>query len=434
MKNYKSIKLDKKYIWHPFTQHKIAQEPIKIVSGKMTKIKDENGKSYLDLISSWWVNVHGHSHPYIAKAIYKQSKKLEQVIFGGFTHEPAIKLSKEIINIMPNNLKKVFFSDNGSTAVEVALKIAYQYWFNQKKKRKTFIAFNNAYHGDTVGAMSLGSGSNLFSVFKDLFFKIKLFDYPSTWYGDKQIEKKEDLILKKIDFELKKNTDIAALIIEPLIQGSGGMNVCREIFIKKLAKLIKKHKNILIYDEVMTGFGRTGDYFACLKTKTKPDIICVSKGLTGGFLPLSLTITSNKIYNNFLGNNFDKALAHGHSFTANPLGCAASIASLNLFRLNNVFKKIKKIEKSHHAFKKKLLKLKSVERIRICGTIIAFDIKGFGSGYTAIIPKKIKDFFLEKGLLLRPLGNVLYIMPPYCILEKELKYAYKIIYEGLKKI
>ena len=434
MKNSKSIKLDKKYIWHPFTQHKISPIPIKIVSGKMTKLKDDKGKTYIDLISSWWVNTHGHSHPYIAKAIYKQSKKLEQVIFGGFTHDPAIELAKKITNVLPGNLKKVFFSDNGSTAVEVALKIAYQYWFNQNKKRRTFIAFKNAYHGDTVGAMSLSSGSDLFSTFKELFFKVKLFDYPSTWHGDKKIEEKENIILNKIENEFKKNNDIAGLIIEPLIQGSGGMNICRNIFMQKLSKIVKKHNNLLIYDEVMTGFGRTGELFACKKIKTKPDIICLSKGLTGGFLPLSLTITTNKIYNNFLGYNFDKALAHGHSFTANPLGCAASIASLNLFKSKRIFKKIKDIEKEHRFFTKKLLKLNSIEKIRICGTILAFDIKGFGSGYKAMIPEKIKNFFLEKGLLLRPLGNVLYIMPPYCILKNELKYAYKIIYEALKKI
>ena len=434
MNNSKSIKLDKKYIWHPFTQHKISTKPIKIVSGKMTKLKDDKGNSYIDLISSWWVNTHGHSHPYIAKAIYKQSKKLEQVIFGGFTHDPAIELAKRITNILPEKLNKVFFSDNGSTSVEVALKIAYQYWYNKKKKKKTFIAFKNAYHGDTVGAMSLASGSELFSVFKELFFKIKLFDYPSTWKGDIDIERKENLILTKIENELKKNKDIAGLIIEPLIQGSGGMNICREIFLKNLSKLIKKYNTLIIYDEVMTGFGRTGEMFACKKSKTQPDIICLSKGLTGGFLPLSLTITTNKIYNNFLGNNFDRALAHGHSFTANPLGCAASIASLNLFKSKKIFKKIKNIEKEHKVFSKKLSKLNSVEKIRICGSVLAFDIKGFGSGYKAIMPEKIKKFFLEKGLLLRPLGNVLYIMPPYCILNNELKYAYKIIYEGLKKI
>ena len=282
--------------------------------------------------------------------------------------------------------------------------------------------------------MSLAGGSDLFSVFKELFFKIKLFDYPSTWQGDKNIKKKEKEILNKIENEFKKNNEIAGLIIEPLVQGSGGMNICRSIFLQKLSKIVKKYNNLLIYDEVMTGFGRTGEIFACKKSKTQPDIICLSKGLTGGFLPLSLTVTTNKIYNNFLGDNFDKALAHGHSFTANPLGCAASIASLNLFKSKKTFKKIKTIEKQHHIFLKKLLKLNSIEKIRICGTILAFNIKGFGNGYKAMIPEKIKKFFLDKGLLLRPLGNVLYIMPPYCILKNELKYAYKIIYEGLKKI
>ena len=266
MNNSKSIKQDKKYIWHPYTQHKISTIPIKIVSGKMTKLKDDKGKSYLDLISSWWVNTHGHSHPYIAKAIYKQSKKLEQVIFGGFTHDPAIELAKRITNILPVKLKKVFFSDNGSTAVEVALKIAYQYWFNKNKKKKTFIAFKNAYHGDTVGAMSLAGGSDLFSVFKELFFKIKLFDYPSTWQGDKNIKKKEKETLNKIENDFKKNNEIAGLIIEPLVQGSGGMNICRSIFLQKLSKIVKKYNNLLIYDEVMTGFGRTGEFFACKKS------------------------------------------------------------------------------------------------------------------------------------------------------------------------
>jgi len=436
MKISKSVLLDKKFIWHPFTQHKIAPNPIKIISGKMAKLKDENGKEYLDLISSWWLNIHGHAHPFIAKQIFKQSKKLEQVIFGGFTHQPAIDLAQKIVNILPKNLEKVFFSDNGSTAVEVALKIAYQYWINVKgKKRNKFIAFKNAYHGDTVGSMTLGKGFDLFSVFKDLFFEIKIFEYPSTWIGDKNIENKEKKILKKIENEFKKNnSEIAGLIIEPLIQGSGGMNMSRSFFLQKLSEIIKKYKNILIYDEVLTGFGRTGEMFACEKSITSPDIICLSKGLTGGFLPLSLTITTKKIFNSFLGNNFDKALAHGHSFTANPLGCVASLASLNLFKKEKTYKKIKKIELKHYSFSEKLKKLNTIEKIRICGTILAFNIKGFGTGYKTAIPKHLKDFFLNKGLLLRPLGDVIYIMPPYCILDKELNYAYKIIYEGLKKI
>jgi len=282
--------------------------------------------------------------------------------------------------------------------------------------------------------MSLSSGSELFSVFKELFFKIKLFNYPSTWYGDREIDEKENLILNKIENEFKRNKDIAGLIIEPLIQGSGGMNICRKEFMKKLSNIVKKYNNLLIYDEVMTGFGRTGEIFACKKIKSEPDIICLSKGLTGGFLPLSLTVTTNKIYNSFLGHDFDKALAHGHSFTANPLGCAASIASLSLFESKKVLKNIKFIEKEHYSFSKKLLKLSFIEKIRICGTVLAFEVKGFGAGYKAVLPNKIKKFFLKKGLLLRPLGNVIYLMPPYCILKKELKYAYKIIYEGLEKI
>ena len=357
----KSIKQDEKYIWHPFTQHKISPLPIKIVSGKMTKLKDEKGNSYIDLISSWWVNVHGHCHPYIARAIFKQSKKIEQVIFGGFTHEPAIELAKKIIKILPKNLKKVFFSDNGSTAVEVALKIAYQYWFNKNKKKKTFIAFKNAYHGDTVGAMSLSSGSDLFSTFKDLFFKIKLFDYPSTWEGDNKIEKKEELVLEKIDKELKNNHDIAGIIIEPLIQGSGGMNVCREIFIKKLAKVINKRKNLLIFDEVMTGFGRTGDFFAFEKSGIIPDIVPIAKGIGGGF-PLGACLVTKKVSVGMTPGS------HGSTFGGNPLAMAVGNAVLDIILekgfLDNVKEKGKYFDECLNKIKKKYPKFISEIRVQ----------------------------------------------------------------------
>jgi len=420
---------DNAVIWHPLTQHHMTPLPLPIVRGEGAYLIDQLGHRYLDLVSSWWVNIHGHAQPAIAKAIYEQALKIEQVMFAGFTHEPAVCLAEALIKLLPNNIHKIFYSDNGSTAVEVALKMAYQYWRNQgQPKRARFIAFNNGYHGDTLGAMAVSRESFYFKQFTDLLFSVDLFDYPATWIDDSDIEIKEKIILEKLEKHLDQfSKETAAVIIEPLVQGAGGMNVCRPEFLQKCVILFKSHRILIIFDEVMTGFGRTGELFACLKSNTQPDIICLSKGLTGGFMPLSVTACSDFIYEAFLGNDFSRALGHSHSFTANPLGCAASLASLDLLLLPETQSQIKMIEKIH---KEELLLLSQqhsqITKTRYCGTIAAFDLV-LSADYGSATSIQLRERFLKQGLIIRPLGSIIYLLPPYCISEIDLKRAYEII-------
>ncbi len=423
---------DQACIWHPLTQHQTASMPLPIVRGEGAYLIDESGKRYLDLISSWWVNLHGHSHPEIAKAIYDQAMTLEQVIFAGFTHEPAVMLAEELLKLLNNNFSKIFYSDNGSTAVEVALKMAYQYWHNQgEKKRRRFIAFERGYHGDTFGAMAVGKTSGYFAKFSELLFTVDMFPYPATWLRDNTILEKEQAVLNQLTDYLQKNAkEVAALIIEPLVQGAGGMQMCRPQFLPKLEQLMREYGVLIIYDEVMTGFGRTGDVFACLKANTKPDIICLSKGLTGGFLPLSVTACQEHIYQAFLGDNFDSALAHSHSFTANPLGCAAALASIKLLKSSEIINKINKISEIHSEI---LSSISAVDKPRYCGTIAAFDLK-LTAKYGSLASQNIRELFLKRGLLIRPLGNVVYILPPYCVSEAELRQAYNVILEEIEGV
>lgn len=418
---------DKKIIWHPFTQHQLSPVPVPLVRGEGAYLFDEQGNRYLDLISSWWVNLHGHSHPIIAEAIYQQAMTLEHAIFSGFTHEPAVALGEELLALLPASFSKIFYSDNGSTAVEVAIKMAYQYWQNQnKKERKKFIAFENGYHGDTFGSMAVGKDTAHFhSKFSDLLFPVKTFPYPGTWLHDTHVEEKEQQVLAMIrDYLALHGAETAALIIEPLLQGVGNMQVCRPEFLQQLQQIAHEFEILVIYDEVLTGFGRTSDYFACSKAKTAPDIICLAKGLTGGFLPLGVTACQEKIFNAFLGDNFAKALAHGHSYTANPLGCAAALASLKLLKEQKTQNQIAMIERVNKRELHRLLEFEFLEQPRYCGTMAAFNIKAnveYGSAASIAMREQI----LRDGLLVRPLGRVVYFIPPYCITEDELTRAYK---------
>lgn len=410
---------DRKFIWHPFTQEAIAPLPIPIVKGKGAFLYDEEGKEFLDLISSWWVNLHGHAHPKIRRAIYKQSKKLEQVIFAGFTHEPAIKLCEKLSSFFPNG-EKFFFSDNGSTAVEVALKIAYQFWQNKGEcKRTRFLSLEGGYHGDTFGAMAVGK-SGFHDSFKELCFPANFIPTPFTWIGDEEVENKEKKALKFLDEYLEKggNTTVC-FIAEPLLQGAGGMRLYRASFLKEVITRLRKYNIITIFDEVLTGFGRTGTNFAFEQVGIVPDIICLSKGLTGGFLPLAITGIAESIYKAFLDNDFKKALAHGHSYTANPLGCTAALSSLDLLlkpATQNNIKTIEKINIENLALLQK--KCPKVTITRCIGTIAAFNFP---------VTDKLKAQFLERGLLLRPLGNNIYLLPPYCIDKGDLQRAYDLI-------
>ena len=415
-------------IWHPFTQMLTADPPLKVRRGEGVYLELEDGRRIVDCVSSWWVNIHGHAHPAIANAIHEQAAKLEQVIFAGFTHEPAEELARLLAEKLPEQLSCLFFSDNGSTSVEVALKIAYQYWHNNGEARRKFIAFEGGYHGDTVGAMSIGRGSPFWEKFQSLMFEIETVPFPSTFDNDSLVEEKEASALSAISSLLEQGAgNYAAICIEPLIQGAAGMRVCRAEFLQELRSLADRYNTLLIFDEVMTGFGRTGDWFASSKSKVTPDLICLSKGITGGFLPLSVTICKRHIYDAFLSKEVDKTFFHGHSYTANPVACAAAVCSWHL--LKDAASSFEQMESIHRKLYQQELAGNSLfENVRFCGTIFAAEIQtGESNSYFHSLAPELKRRFVQNGYLIRPLGNTVYLMPPYCISESELRGAYKTI-------
>ncbi|MBF0154680.1 MAG: adenosylmethionine--8-amino-7-oxononanoate transaminase [Magnetococcales bacterium] len=428
------ITLDRRHIWHPFTQEKSAPLPIPITSAQGATLFAADGRKYLDLISSWWVTTHGHAHPAIARAVAAQAEKLEQVIFAGFTHEPAVKLASRLVARLPHGVNRVFFSDDGSTSVEVALKMACQYWINRGERRSRFLAFEGGYHGDTVGAMSAGRASGFFDAFEAMLFRVDAIPFPSTWIGDDDVAEKEEHSLAALARYLEQNAnECAAVIMEPLVQGAGGMRMCRPDFLRGLAAKLQHADIPLIFDEVMTGFGRTGAMFACHKAGVDPDIICLSKGLTGGFLPLAVTVCRDEIYQAFLDDGFDQAFAHGHSFTANPLGCAAGIASLELFEKEKTLARVVNIERVNKERVLELINHPKVMRGRVLGGIAAVELDD-SIQYASETSHLLRAFFLERGLLIRPLGNVIYLLPPYCITDAELHRAWNVIEEALHTV
>lgn len=414
---------DQKYIWHPFTQMKTAFPALPISSGKGSLLMDENGKTYIDAISSWWVNLHGHSHPYIAEKVHRQMQKLEHVLFAGFTHEPAVELCEKLSVYLPSNQAKFFFSGDGSSAVEIALKMSIQYWKNKGLNKTRFIAIDGAYHGETFGAMSAGARSIFSAPFTELLFECTHIPFPKD-------EKKAIDNLKK---EIQKN-DVAAFIFEPLVQGAAGMRMYSPDVLDKLMHICKDAGILCIADEVMTGFGRTGTTFAMNQVSTEPDFICLSKGLSGGTLPISLTTCSLDIYKAFLDDGIQKAFLHGHSFTANPIGCAAAIASLELLEKEECQKAIKNIQKCHINFSKKITGLSIIKEVRQTGTILAIELNSETSGYASGIEKNLYKEFLDAGIIIRPLGNVIYILPPYCITSNELDKIYDVIHQKLNHL
>ena len=410
------VEKDQKYIWHPFTQMKTAGPALPIVKGEGTLLIDDKGNAYIDAISSWWVNLHGHSHPYIAEKVYEQMQKLEHVVFAGFTHSPAVELCEKLSKHLPANQAKFFFSGDGSSAVEIALKMSVQYWKNKGENKTRFVALDGAYHGETFGAMSAGARSIFSAPFSDLLFESTHIPFPIN----------EQAAIKSLKTEIAKG-DVAALIFEPLVQGAAGMRMYKPETLNKLMQICKEADVLCIADEVMTGFGRTGTTFAVNQVEAEPDFICMSKGLSGGTLPLSLTTCTQSIYNAFLGDDIQKAFLHGHSFTGNPIGCTAAIASLILLEKKECQAAIKNIAKSHDTFANTIKSLDIIKDIRQTGTILAIELKADSSGYASTIRQQLYRDFLDQGVLLRPLGNVIYILPPYCIKEKELKKVYEVI-------
>ena len=431
----KLLQFDKDYIWHPFNKASSKSESIIISSAKDDRLFDIDGNEYIDLISSWWVNIHGHGKSEIAEKIYDQSKRLEQVIFAGFTHEPAIKLAKRLTEILPKNLSRVFFSDNGSTSVEIALKVAYQYWYNKKDFRDKFVALKGGYHGDTLGAMSVGYSSGFYKPFEDLVFKTFFVPFPDDWRGNNSIQVEEQKSLKKVERIINSHGNrLAAVIIEPLVQGASGMRMCRPSYLNKVVRKFQENKILVIFDEVMTGFGRTGKMFASEYLDVVPDIICLAKSLTGGYLPLAATVFKEFIHKEFLDMNLDKSFLHGHSFSANPIACVAALKSLDLFSEEKTLDSVCEIENIHKKGLNFLINNPKVSKIRFLGDIAAFDIIGFDKGYGANIGEILKKNFLKRGYLIRPLGNTLYLMPPYCIEKHTLTNVYSVIDEELRKI
>jgi adenosylmethionine---8-amino-7-oxononanoate aminotransferase len=417
---------DQLHVWHPFTQVKTENSPIVIVKAKDTSLFDENGNSYIDANSSWWVNIHGHGNEYLLGVLHEQFQQLDHVIFAGVTHPKAVELATRVVKLLPDNLQKVFFSDNGSTAVEVAMKMAFQYWYNKNQVRKRVLAINGAYHGDTFGAMSVSQRGVFNEPFEHLFFEVEYTDFPSNI----EIEEK---IIKETEEKFQSN-EFAFIILEPIVQGSAGMRMYRPAFIEKLCLLAKKHNILVIFDEIMTGWGRTGRLFAMNYINVSPDIVCLSKGLTGGVMPLGLTVATNSIFEAFLSDDKSKALLHGHSFTGNPLACSLACGSLDLIEDPSFFDNIDRISRSHLVFNKKIKSHNKLKDVRQAGTIIAFEINDETGNYFSSIRDKSYHYFLENGILLRPLGNVIFINPPYCITNEELKHIYTTLEKFLDEI
>jgi adenosylmethionine-8-amino-7-oxononanoate aminotransferase len=411
---------DAQVVWHPFTQHYTAPFSIPIVRAEGAYLFDDAGKQYIDAISSWWVNLHGHSHPYIAQKVAEQFLQLEQVIFAGFTHEPAVRLAERLLDILPQNQAKIFYSDNGSTAVEVALKMAIQYFHNQGLTKKVkVIALENGYHGDTFGTMAVGAKSGFNAPFEAFLYE--------TIYLPVPIKGQEQQTLTAMQTLVQNADEIACFIFEPLIQGAGGMVMYEPDVLNELIKLAKDNHIITIADEIMTGFGRTGKLFATDYIEQKPDIFCLSKGLTGGAMALGVTSCTQAIYDAFLSEDRRKTLFHSHSFTANPLACTAGLASLDLLLTQETYDKISKINELHTEFKQRNA---HYPHITVKGTILSIEIQTEeGTSYFNNIRDIAYKFFIEKGILIRPLGNIIYLLPPYCISEEDLRYIYQCIEE-----
>ncbi len=394
-----------------------AEKPIAITHAKGAYLYSDEGKSYLDAISSWWVNLHGHAHPYIAEKISTQAFNLEHVMFAGFTHRPAIELAERLIKL--TQMEKIFYSDNGSTAVETALKIALQFWFNtdSSTKRKKILSFKDSYHGDTFGAMS-ASGKNTFNrPFWDHLFSTETIDLP--------IAGREESFLSHLQILLSKE-DIAAFIFEPMILGAGGMKLYSKLALDLAIQLCKKYSVLTIADEVMTGFGRTGPIFACESLTNKPDILCLSKAITGGFLPLGATLCRQKIYDAFLSASLEKALLHGHSYSGNPLACAAALANLDLLMTEECQIRRQKIIKAHQSFCQTFQHHPALLRCESLGTILVLEYASSNSStYFNPLKQRLYRYFLDHQILLRPLGNTVHVIPPYCITDEELVYIYK---------
>lgn len=415
---------DKVHNWHPYTQHKTASDFPAIVKGKEALLWDENGKEYIDAIASWWVNPFGHSNKVIADAIYEQLTTLEHVLFGGFTHNKAVELSEKLIEILPLNQQKIFYSDNGSTAVEVAIKVALQYNYNKGIKKTKIIAFEDAFHGDTFGAMAASGISFFTEAFKGSLLEVVRIPVPTVGNEEKTLKSLKNLV---------KTNEFATFIFEPLVLGAAGMVMYAPEVLDKLISICKQNNVFTIADEVMTGFGKTGKTFACDYLVEKPDMMCLSKALTGGTIPMAITTFTQEIFDGFYDDDTNKALFHGHTFTANPTGCAAALASISLLQTSEIQENINQINQNHLAFEAKIKSHPKVKTTRVLGVIFVLEIKTDSQeSYYGTMRNKLYNFFIENGIILRPVGNIVYILPPYVISKNQLEKVYQTIEKALE--
>lgn len=417
-------------VWHPYTQMKTAPPPLAIVRGEGAYLITETGERLLDGISSWWVNIHGHAHPALNEALARQAGQLEHVVFAGCTHRPAVELAERLVARLPHGLTRVFFSDNGSTAVEVAVKLALQYWRNLGRPQRTrFVVLHHAYHGDTVGAMSVSEASVFTAAFTPLLFPVVRAHAPYCFHCPLSLDRATCGVACVADLEktLRESGEtVAGVLVEPMLQGAGGMIVWPPEFLQKVARLCRDHGTLLIADEVLTGFGRTGRLFACEHGPVQPDLICLSKALTAGYLPLGATVTTEAVFRAFLDDDRARAFFHGHSYTANPLACAVALASLDLFDGTPVLERVQRLERQMRDGLERLRGMPLVGDVRVIGGVGAVELTTSSpteGGYLDGVGPRLAAAFLRRGLLLRPLGNVLYFMPPYVVTDDEVQWA-----------
>lgn len=405
-------------IWHPFTQHGLEPKPTKISRGKGAWLETDDNRRIFDGISSWWVITHGHRHPAITNAIHDQIDKLDQVIFAGFTHEPAEKLADKLVDAAPHGLSHVFFSDSGSTAVEVALKMALGYWRNIGAPRTKIAALEHGYHGDTIGTMSAGARGVFNAAYEPLLFDVERIPFPSPG--------KEQATFDALD-AAGRDGNLAAFVVEPLIVAAGGMLIYSPETLAEMKRVVEHHGALFIADEVMTGWGRTGTMFACQQAKITPDIMCLAKGLTGGSLPLAATLATSRIFDAHVSEDRARTLFHSSSFTANPVCCAAALANMTIWETEPVMDRVTRTAEFQARALATLADHPAFENPRRLGTVTAIDLKVPDGGYLAAKTLALRKHFLDSDVLLRPLGNTIYVMPPYCTTERDLALVYAAI-------
>ncbi|AZJ34198.1 adenosylmethionine--8-amino-7-oxononanoate transaminase [Tenacibaculum singaporense] len=415
---------DKKHLWHPLKQHQTHPNSLGIVKAKGCILTDEHGNEYIDAISSWYTCMFGHCNDYITSRVYEQMKTLDQIMFSDFTHEPAVKLSEELIKILPKNQNRIFFNDNGSTAVEAGIKMALQYYFNKGEKRNTFIAFEDGFHGDTFGAMSVSGLSVYNGPFEDFLMDIQRIPVPNGENNETIAQKLQQIISEH---------NVAGFIYEPLVQGAAGMKIHKAEDLNSILAICKENDVLTIADEVMTGFGKTGNHFASDEVATKPDIICLSKALTAGLVPMSITSCTEEIYRAFLDNDIAKGFFHCHTYSANPIACSAALASIELLQTKEIQDNIQFIQNSNISFSEKIENHPKVNSTRCKGVILAIDLNTNAGRYGTLRDQLLKSF-MDEGVFLRPLGNTIYIQPPYVITKEQLEKTYTTIEKVLDSL